>query len=314
MGYTFDYEDSLDTQVSDYEKPYETEYKSESFKVNSAISLYLQKIGKYPVLTQSQEIELAKRISEGDTLAKEKFINSNLRLVVSIAKKFAKKYPKIGFEFLDFVQEGNLGLFKAVDMFDYTKGFKFSTYATLWIKQAILRAIANSGNTIRIPVHVQELIKQYQSIQNNFYNENHRYANDKEVALAMQTPIYRVKEIQSYIYDTISLNSPISQESDSELLDFIEDIDVTPEENILKSSKKELLESLISSTSLSKKEENVIRLHYDFENNKSLTLDTIAKELKLTPDRVRKLEISALRKLRLTIFQNYRRFSYENFI
>ena len=314
MDLTFDYENTLS---DDFSKTSLDKSNSDDFNntsSTSAISLYLKEIGKYPILSPEEEQELAKKICAGDKLAREKFINSNLRLVVSIAKKIARNYCNIGFEFLDFIQEGNLGLFKAVDMFDYTLGFKFSTYATWWIKKAILRAIANSGSTIRIPVHVQELIKQYNSIQNSFLNEKHRYATDDEVSLKMGISVYKVKEIKSYIYDTISLNTPIGTESDAELLDFLEDNTSTPEENIIRNSKKELLEALIESAHLSKKEKEVIQLHYNLRNRQSVPLKAIANTIGLSFERTRMVETRALRKIRIAVYRNWKEFSPKSFL
>ena len=198
-------------------------------------------------------------------------------------------------------------------MFDYTKGFKFSTYATWWIKQAILRAIENYGSIIRIPIHIQNLIRQYNSVQNDFYQKNNRYASDKEISLEMDISIYKVKEIQSYIYDTISLNAPVGLESSSELIDFIEDNNSNPEESIIKNSKKELLDTLISSANLSEKEESVIRMHYDFKDDNSISIDSIASSLGFPSEKIRILEINALRKLRFTIYRNLREFSQQKF-
>ncbi len=268
---------------------------NEDISTTSALSLYLREIGKYPVLTPVEEQELAKKIANGDEQARDKFINSNLRLVVSIAKKYRTEK----FELLDLIQEGNLGLLKAIEMFDYTKGFKFSTYATWWIREAILKAFANKGESIRIPVHIQELINKYQAIQNNFYKTNRRYATDAEVSNEMQISKYDVKEIKSYIYNTISLNTPISFEDDSELGDFIQDVKATPEETLIRESNKELLDILIANSNLKKIEEIVIRLRYDFEHREINSLESVAKKTGKTKKRVRMIEMKALTKLRI---------------
>ena len=275
----------------------------------SALSLYLREIGKYPVLTPIEEQELAKKIADGDKIAMDKFVKSNLQLVVSIAKKYRTEK----FELLDLIQEGNLGLLKAVEMFDYTKGFKFSTYATAWIRQSILRALVTKSKFIRVPVHIQALINKYQEIQNDFYENNGRYATDAEVSMTLKIPEYEVKEIKSYIYNTISLNTPTSFEDDTELGDFIKDVKPTPEEEFIKESNVELLSVLIASSNLNVREEKVIRLRYDFEHHKIRPLDNVAKELGVTKERVRIIEKKALTKLRLTATAT-RKFDKNSFI
>lgn len=280
---------------------------NEDISTTSALSLYLREIGKYPVLTPIEEQKLAKKIASGDELARDKFVKSNLRLVVSIAKKYRTEK----FELLDLIQEGNLGLLKAVEMFDYTKGFKFSTYATWWIRQSILRAFANKGESIRIPVHIQALINKYQEIQNNFYKNNRRYATDTEVSKEMQISKYEVKEIRSYIYNTISLSTPTSFEDDSELGDFIQDVKPTPEETFIKESNVELLDILIANSNLKAREETVIRLRYDFKHHEVKPLDSVARELGVTKERVRMIERKALTKLWLTAI---RKFGKDSFI
>lgn len=272
------------------------------FSSTSAISLYLKEIGQYPVLTPVEEQKLAKKIANGDKLAKEKFINSNLRLVVSIAKK----YITDKLDFLDLIQEGNLGLLKAVEMFNYSKGYKFSTYATWWIKQAILRAIANKGNSIRVPVHIQALINKYQSLQSNFYKDNMRYATDYEISIEMKISINEIKEVKSFIYSTVSLHTPISFENDAELGDFIKDGNLTPEEMII-NSKKEVLDVLISNSNLTEMEESVIRLCFDFVHDEFNTLKNVSKKLGITQERVRLIESKAMKKLRITAKMKYKK-------
>ena len=274
---------------------------NEDISATSAFSLYLREIGKYPLLTPIEEQELAKKIANGDEKAKDKFIKSNLRLVVSIAKKYLTEK----FELLDLIQEGNLGLLRAVEMFDYTKGFKFSTYATWWIRQSILRAFANKGESIRIPIHIQELINKYQEIQNNFYKNNRRYATETEVSKEMQISEYEVKEIKSYIYNTISLNTPTTFEDDSELGDFIPDVKPTPEETFIREANMELLDILIANSNLKSREETVIRLRYDFKHHEVKPLERVAKELGVTKERVRMIEKKALTKLRLTAIRKF---------
>lgn len=272
------------------------------FSSTSAISLYLKEIGQYPVLTPVEEQKLAKKIANGDNLAKEKFINSNLRLVVSIAKK----YITDKLDFLDLIQEGNLGLLKAVEMFNYSKGYKFSTYATWWIKQAILRAIANKGNSIRVPIHIQALINKYQSLQSNFYKDNMRYATDYEISIEMKISINEIKEVKSFIYSTVSLHTPISFENDAELGDFIKDGNLTPEEMII-NSKKEALDVLISNSNLTEMEESVIRLRFDFVHDEFNTLKNVSKKLGITQERVRIIESKAMKKLRITAKMKYKK-------
>lgn len=272
------------------------------FSSTSAISLYLKEIGQYPVLTPVEEQKLAKKIANGDNLAKEKFINSNLRLVVSIAKK----YITDKLDFLDLIQEGNLGLLKAVEMFNYSKGYKFCTYATWWIKQAILRAIANKGNSIRVPIHIQALINKYQSLQSNFYKDNMRYATDYEISIEMKISINEIKEVKSFIYSTVSLHTPISFENDAELGDFIKDGNLTPEEMII-NSKKEALDVLISNSNLTEMEESVIRLRFDFVHDEFNTLKNVSKKLGITQERVRIIESKAMKKLRITAKMKYKK-------
>lgn len=313
MDLTFDYEDTLSEETSkislDTGKP--KEYENLSY--SSSTTKYLKEIGKYPLLTLEEEQELAKKILLGNLQAREKIINCNLRLVVSVAKKFSKKYPYINFELLDFIQEGNLGLFKAVDLFDYTKGYKFSTYATWWIRHSIIRAIKKNGNPIRLPYNIVDLINKYKTTQNKFYVQNQRYATDNEISIKMEISQDKVREIKSYIYDIVSLNLPLNEEACSELGDFIADSELTPEDEIINSSKKELLNALISHSNLSEKEEKVIRLYYDLEGNNSISISKIAKVLNLSPERIRMLHSMALKKIRLTVFRNYTEFSPENF-
>jgi len=258
----------------------------------SITALYLREIGKYPVLTPSEENELVKKIANGDTQAKELFIQSNLRLVVSIAKRYTTE----NIELLDLIQEGNLGLMKAVELFDYTKGFKFSTYATWWIKQAILRALSKN-DVIRVPANIRDLINKYQTLQDNFYKENERYATEAEISEMMGKPVDVVKEIQSYIYNTVSLETTISPEGDAVLGDFIPSTDLTPEEMFVVASKKDVLEILISNSNLEKIEETVIRMFFDFEHHKSNSTETVAKKLRKSKKCVTSIKLKALKKL-----------------
>ena len=276
--------------------------EQDNISPTSAVHLYLKEIGNYSVLTQKEEQELAKKMKEGDEDAKEKFIKANLRLVVSIAKKY--KSEKM--DLLELIQEGNIGLIKAVEMFDHTKGFKFSTYATWWIKQAITRAVTNSRSLIRIPQHVQDLINKYQGFQSDFYQENMRYATNLEVASELKISVDTVLEIQSYTLGEISLDAPISSEDDSVLGEFIKCTDLTPEEMVINTVKSEALKELISNSNLTEREEFIIRKCFDLENNQVRTLKIIAEELNLSIERVRVIQGKALRKIRCTAGRKYK--------
>ena len=296
-------------ELADKLMDYDDNGNDNAFSSTSAVSLYLREISKYPVLTPIEERILAKKIANGDSLAMEKFINSNLRLVVFIAKRYSAE--KLGF--LDLIQEGNIGLIKAAEKFDYTKGAKFSSYAVWSIKSEILRAIANNGGTIRIPVNIQELMKKYKSFQEDFYIKHKRYATDVEVSKKMHISFSKARDINLYIYKyrLMSLNTPISNEDDSELEDFIENTELTPEEMLYKNSFRELIDILISDSNLSKIEESVIRMRYDFENHEMNSLEKIAKKSGRSKAQIRMIERKALSKLRTTAI---RKFDEEFFI
>ncbi len=264
---------------------------SKKEEVQNSTKLYLREIGQYPVLSTFEEQELAKRMSMGDLQAKEKFIKSNLRLVVSIAKRF--KTEK--FELLDLIQEGNLGLLRAVDMYDYTKGYKFSTYAEWWIKQSIWRAFENKGEIIKVPVHMKAMINKYNRQQDAFYKKYSRYASTEEIAKEMQLPTEKVQEIEKYYsIQTISLNTTISFEEGTELGDFIKDEKETPEEILMNEANKEIVNKLIAKANLTERQENVIRMHFILEKS----LDAIARELGVTKEKVRQIENKSFIKLR----------------
>lgn len=282
-------------------------YINNDFSSNSAVYLYLKQISIYPVLTANEEQELFKKMANGDSLAKEKIINSNLRLVVYIVKKYRSE----NIELLDLIQEGNISLMKAVETFDYTKGFKFSTYAAHLIKNDIIRVLAEKGKTIRVPINAQRMIDKYQSIQSFFYKTHGRYATDAEISEKMQISEYEVKDIKSTIHNMVSLNVSVSDEDDAELGDFIQDTKPTPEDIAIKSSNRKILEELIANSNLKTNEETVIRLRYDFESGEKRTLGYVAKKLNVSREWVRVVENRALKKMR---FIAKRKFGMDSFI
>ena len=278
------------------------EYDSD-FSNYSAISIYLREIGKYPLLTQGEELELSKKIATGDEEAKKSFINSNLRLVVFIAKSYYNNNKAI--DFLDLIQEGNLGLIRAVEKFDYTKGFRFSTYAVWWIRQAILRYFANMSKFIRIPEHIQILVDKYKKVQDDFYEANRRYARNEEISVIMGISKNEVKELRSFMYDTFSLNVPISSKDDTELESFIQDDILTPEEAFIKKSEGKSLIILIKNTRLKDIEKKVIGLRYNLVNHKMNSIDYVAEKLCISKKKVAMIEKKALKKLRITAMRKF---------
>ena len=279
--------------ISDYDDSSKLDYDSAT-KINDPVKMYLKEIGKVKLLGD-RELELAKRTSEGDVDAKNELISANLRLVVSIAKHFLGR----GLSFLDLIQEGNIGLIKAVEKFDYTKGFKFSTYATWWIKQAITRAIADQARTIRIPVHMVETINKMTRIQRQLTQELGREPSAEEIAERMEGDITadRVRQIQRINLEPVSLETPIGEEDDSHLGDFIEDNEViTPNEyasnELLKNELQEILKELTP------REAKVLQLRYGLGDNRPHTLEEVGKEFNVTRERIRQIEAKALRKLR----------------
>ena len=261
--------------------------------VDDSVKMYLKDIGRVALLTSDEEKELAQRMAEGDEEAKNRLSEANLRLVVSIAKRYVGR----GLQFLDLIQEGNLGLIKAVEKFDYTKGFKFSTYATWWIRQAITRAIADQARTIRIPVHMVETINKQVRVSRNLLQELGREPTPQEIADVMKISVERVLEIQKIAQDPVSLETPIGEEEDSHLGDFIEDINaVSPsdaaEQRMLRDQLKQVLSTLTA------REEKVIMLRYGLEDNRARTLEEVGKEFNVTRERIRQIEAKALRKLR----------------
>ncbi len=268
---------------------------STEVRINDSVKMYLKEIGKYDLLKKEEEPILAKRILEGDEEAKQRLINANLRLVVNIAKHYVGR----GMLFLDLIQEGNLGLMKAVDKFDYTKGFKFSTYATWWIRQAITRAIADQARTIRIPVHMVETINKMTRIQRQLIQELGREPTAEEISDAMDGELSpkRIREIQRIAMEPVSLETPIGEEDDSHLGDFIEDKESeSPVEFTTRQLLKEKLYTILKD--LTDREERVIRLRYGLDDNRPRTLEEVGKEFNVTRERIRQIEAKALKKLR----------------
>ena len=264
-----------------------------SLPTDDAVRMYLKEIGKVPLLTGAEERELAIRMEQGDEEAKKKLCESNLRLVVSIAKRYLNR----GLSFLDLIQEGNLGLIKAVDKFDYTKGYKFSTYATWWIRQAITRSIADQAKTIRIPVHMVETINKLIRISRQLLQELGREPTSEEIAKEMGITVEKVREIKKISQDPVSLETPIGEEEDSHLGDFIPDDDVpAPVEAAAYSMLKEQLMEVLDT--LSDREKKVLMLRFGLEDGRPRTLEEVGKEFNVTRERIRQIEAKALRKLR----------------
>ncbi|MDR1905335.1 MAG: RNA polymerase sigma factor RpoD [Clostridiales bacterium] len=261
--------------------------------LDDSVKMYLKDIGKVPLLSGDDEINLARAMSEGDEYAKATLSEANLRLVVSIAKRYVGR----GMQFLDLIQEGNLGLMKAVEKFDYTKGFKFSTYATWWIRQAITRAIADQARTIRIPVHMVETINRQVRASRQLVQELGREPFPSELARFLNTTEQKVIEVQKIALDPLSLETPIGEEDDSHLGDFIEDFSAASPSDYAESSilKEQLLQVL---TTLTPREEKVLRLRYGLDDSKPRTLEEVGKEFNVTRERIRQIEAKALRKLR----------------
>lgn len=255
--------------------------------------MYLKEIGNVPLLSGEEEVELAKRVEQGDEEAKKKLTEANLRLVVSIAKKYVGR----GMPFLDLIQEGNMGLMKAVDKFDYTKGYKFSTYATWWIRQAITRGIADTGRTIRVPVHMVETINKTLRMTRTLLQELGREPTPEEVAARLNVPVARVREVLKISRDPVSLDTPIGEEDDSHLGDFIEDdTALSPSDSAAFSMLREELKSALES--LTDRERQVIELRFGLLDGRARTLEEVGKEFNVTRERIRQIEAKALRKLR----------------
>ncbi len=294
--------DDLDDEEPDIEDLKEVEYLKldeitdtsyEGINVDDPVRMYLREIGRIPLLTFDQELDLAKRILNGDEDAKKQLAESNLRLVVSIAKKYVGR----GMLFLDLIQEGNMGLIKAVEKFDYTKGFKFSTYATWWIRQAITRAIADQARTIRIPVHMVETINKLIRTSRHLLQQLGREPTPEEIAEEMEIPVEKVMEIQKIAQDPVSLETPIGEEDDSHLGDFIQDDDSpAPHDSAAYTLLKEQLEEVMNT--LTPREAKVLKLRFGLEDGKARTLEEVGREFEVTRERIRQIEAKALRKLR----------------
>ena len=261
--------------------------------VDDPVRMYLREIGKIPLLSYEEELDLAQKVLDGDEYAKQKLAESNLRLVVSIAKKYVGR----GMLFLDLIQEGNMGLIKAVEKFDYTKGFKFSTYATWWIRQAITRAIADQARTIRIPVHMVETINKLIRTSRHLLQQLGREPSQEEIAKEMEISVEKVAEIQKIAQDPVSLETPIGEEDDSHLGDFIQDDDSpAPQDSAAYTLLKEQLEEVMGT--LTQREAKVLKLRFGLEDGKARTLEEVGREFMVTRERIRQIEAKALRKLR----------------
>ena len=267
---------------------------SSNTKINDSVRMYLKEIGRVPLLSADEEVALALRIQEGDTEAKQELAEANLRLVVSIAKRYVGR----GMQFLDLIQEGNMGLMKAVEKFDHTKGFKFSTYATWWIRQAITRAIADQARTIRIPVHMVETINKLVRVQRQLLQDLGREPTPEEIGAEMDLPTEKVREILKIAQEPVSLETPIGEEDDSHLGDFIEDDNATsPAEHTAYALLKEQLDEVLEQ--LTDREENVLRLRFGLDKNGEIrTLEQVGQVFGVTRERIRQIEAKALRKLR----------------
>lgn len=265
----------------------------ESVSISDPVRMYLREIGKISLLTPEEEVELAKRVEEGDEEAKKKLIEANLRLVVSIAKKYIGR----GLSFLDLIQEGNLGLIRAVEKFDYRKGFKFSTYATWWIRQAITRAIADQARTIRIPVHMVETINKLIRVSRQLVQQLGREPTIEEIAQSLGLPPEKVEDIQRIAQEPVSLETPIGEEEDSQLGDFLEDKESpNPEDATAGQLLREQLEEMLGE--LTEREREVLRLRFGLEDGHAHTLEEVGKRFNVTRERIRQIEAKALRKLR----------------
>ena len=284
--------DKLDLEGEDGEDALDLSFV-DGVNIDDPVKVYRKEIGRVPLLSPDEEVELAQRMAEGDAYAKKRLAEANLRLVVSIATRYVGR----GMQFLDLIQEGNLGLIKAVEKFDHTKGFKFSTYATWWIRQAITRAIADQARTIRIPVHMVETINKVKKVSSQLLHQNGHDPTAEEIAAALDMPVDKVREIMRVAQEPVSLETPIGEEEDSHLGDFIPDDDApapadAASHTLLKVQLGEVLKTLTP------REEKVLRLRFGLEDGRSRTLEEVGKEFNVTRERIRQIEAKALRKLR----------------
>ena len=271
----------------------------DNIALDDPVKVYLKEIGKVPLLIGDEEIQLAIKISEGDVKAKQRLTEANLRLVVSIAKKYVGR----GMHFLDLIQEGNVGLIKAVEKFDHTKGFKFSTYATWWIRQAITRAIADQARTIRIPVHMVETINRLKKVQSQLLHENGTEPTEEMIAERMELSVERVREIMRVAQEPVSMETPIGPEDDSRLMDFIRDEEaLAPDEAAFKTITNEDIDTVLKT--LTPREESVIRLRFGLMDGRCHTLEEVGSVFDVTRERIRQIEAKALRKLRHPVRSN----------
>ena len=290
MNLDADLKIGLDSNLTD---DLEMALSTEGIAIDDPVKIYLKEIGRVPLLTTEEEIELAQRMAKGDPYAKKRLSEANLRLVVSIAKKYVGR----GMQFLDLIQEGNLGLIKAVEKFDYTKGFKFSTYATWWIRQAITRAIADQARTIRIPVHMVETITKVKKVSSQLLHENGHDPSPEEIADKLNMPVDKVREIMRVAQDPVSLETPIGEEEDSHLGNFIPDDDApAPAEAASHTLLREQLNEVLNT--LTEREAKVLKLRFGLEDGRARTLEEVGQRFDVTRERIRQIEAKALRKLR----------------
>ncbi len=286
-------------KIEEYEAEVAAEDNWDNISLDDPVKVYLKEIGRVPLLTTEEEIVLAEKIGTGDQKAKKRLTEANLRLVVSIAKRYVGR----GMHFLDLIQEGNVGLIKAVEKFDHTKGFKFSTYATWWIRQAITRAIADQARTIRIPVHMVETINRLKKVQSQLLHENGYEPSEEVIAEKMGLSVERVREIMRVAQEPVSMETPIGPEEDSRLMDFIRDEDaLAPDDAALKTITNEDIDSVLKT--LTPREEQVIRLRFGLKDGRCHTLEEVGSEFNVTRERIRQIEAKALRKLRHPVRSN----------
>ena len=289
MNIDIDLKIGLDSAMTD---DLEMALSTEGIAIDDPVKVYLKEIGRVPLLATEEEIELAQRMNTGDRYAKKRLCEANLRLVVSIAKKYVGR----GMQFLDLIQEGNLGLIKAVEKFDYTKGFKFSTYATWWIRQAITRAIADQARTIRIPVHMVETITKVKKVSSQLLHENGHDPSPEEIAEKLSMPVDKVREIMRVAQDPVSLETPIGEEEDSHLGDFIPDDEApAPAEAANHTLLKEQLNEVLNT--LTDREAKVLKLRFGLEDGKARTLEEVGQRFDVTRERIRQIETKAMKKL-----------------